>query len=169
MGDKSPYSNYRKIFRFSQRTSDVQWHALQSSMPLERRVVNSIFGGTPRTLDNFAVIHSCRQYLPTFPLGRAPFKAKSGNGLACSRGTHSKNRSSHADMLSPKKFRREVCPNNPHLVVSFCAVCNRKAASADLRLLVLAEKLHECWPKNPGSVLPPGRCPKKKPGSEPSK
>src|SRR6185437_8093357 len=72
--------------------------------------------------------------------------AKSGNGLAYSRGT--------AHMVSPKKFRREVCLHNRNLVVSICSICNRKAASGDLRLLVLAENLHECWP-NKSERMPP--------------
>jgi hypothetical protein len=71
-------------------------------------------------------------------------------------------------MVPPSKFRREVCPN-PHLVVSVCTICNRKAASSDLRLLVLAESLHECWPKESGVVPPTPESPKTEPGSEPSK
>jgi hypothetical protein len=67
-------------------------------------------------------------------------------------------------MRAPKKFRREVCPNNPHLVVSTCGVCDRKAASSDLRLLVLAENLHECWPKKSGQMPQTGGTLKKKPG-----
>src|SRR6185437_16169422 len=89
--------------------------------------------------------------------------AKSGIGLAYSRAL-TLHRSSRAHMVSPKKFRREVCSNNPRLIVSFCAVCNRKAASGDLRLLVLAENLHECWPKKSEGMPPTQGSLKTKPG-----
>ena len=45
-----------------------------------------------------------------------------------------------------KAFKREVSIN-PRLVISTCTICARKAASTDLRLLVLAETLHECSEK----------------------
>ena len=49
-------------------------------------------------------------------------------------------------MTDRKTFRREVRANS-QLVVSTCVYCAHMAASGDLRLLVLAETLHDCYQK----------------------
>ena len=113
-------------------------------------------------------IHSCRKYLPNLPFG-SPFGYGQRWHWTCfSMGTHSQ-KGANPQMVSPKSFRREVCPTNPHLVVSVCTVCNRKAASGDLRLLVLAENLHECWPEKSGQMPPTRGSRQRKPSSNPSK
>ena len=114
-------------------------------------------------------IHGVCNIYPNLFVGPPAFPVtKSGNALAHGQGTHSK-QFSRAHMVSLKTFRREVCPNNPRLVVSVCVTCNRKAASRDLRLLLLAENLHECWPKKSGQMPPTRGTLKTKPSSEPSK
>jgi len=112
-------------------------------------------------------IHSYRKYLPNLSFGSTFAYGQIWQWKCICMGTHSKT-GFKRPMVYSKKFRREVCANNPSLVVSICAVCNRTAASRDLRLLVLAEKLHECWAKVSGQMPPKGGSLKAKPGLEPS-
>jgi hypothetical protein len=158
-----PLQHYLKVFRFSQRTSDVQWHALKS-LCLHGDVRSIRWLRYRRALSkDWQDIHSYRKYLPTLCSGSTSAYRQKWH-WACIQSGYLLTRSSCAHMVSPKKFRREVCSNNPRLIVSFCAVCNRKAASGDLRLLVLAENLHECWPNKSERMPPTQGSLKTKPG-----